>query len=342
MAFNTPLTKTEKYTFGRGVLYLALLDALGRPMGERDLGNVPGFTISVTTTRYKHKSSRTGQGITDLDIPTSTELAGKLDVEDMSDENQAIFVAGSVSTLVQEAGAVTNERIYNAENNREYQLGVTADSPTGARGVTAVSIKLYELLNAVARVNSEVVSVGQIFKVSTNVFVVTAVTGDAELASSAPAHATTSIGATTTDGDATVAFIGTTAAYTVDTHYLLSPEAARFGVVDGGALGQACALYTEITGNRLSFNVDYTKEANTRVQIKSSGGGSTACQLRFVADNAEGPNKDLFIAKCNVSASGDNAFITGEEIAKFSLDLGIAARDSATAQIIIDGRVVNA
>lgn len=337
MAFNTPLTKTENYTFGRGILYIAILDANDRPMGERDIGNVPGFTITVATERFKHKSSRSGQGITDLDIPISTELSGKLDVEDMSPENQALFVAGSVSTRTQAATPVTNERIYNAESGREYQLGVTSINATGVRGVTAVTVKLYELVNAVARANTTAYAVGDIFKVATDVFVIT-VAGTT--AGSAPTFTTTAIGDTTTDGSATAAFLGTTAALTLTTHYTLSAEAARIGIVAGGNLALACSLYNTVSGNYLSLSVDYTPQANTRTQIQSSGGGATSCQLRFIADNSEGDNKDLFLAKCNVSASGDNAFITSDDIARFSLEIGIAARDSSTAQIIIDGRVV--
>lgn len=337
MAFNTPLTKTENYTFGRGILYLAILDANDRPMGERDIGNVPGFTITVATERFKHKSSRSGQGITDLDIPISTELSGKLDVEDMSAENQALFIAGSVSTRTQAATPVTNERIYNAESGREYQIGFSSSNPTGVRGVTAVTVKLYELVNATARANSTAYVVGDIFKSTTNVFLVTTA---GTSAGSAPSFATTAVGDATTDGTAVVKYLGTTAAFTVTTHYLLSAESARIGIVAGANLALACDLYTEVTEDYLSLNVDYTPDANSRTQIQSSGGGTTTCQLRFIADNAEGDNRDLFIAKCNVSASGDSAFITDQDIARFSLEIGIAERDSSTAQVIIDGRVV--
>lgn len=336
VAFNTPLTKTENYVFGRGIIYVAVIDALGRPLGERDLGNTPGFTISVTTNRFKHVSARSGQAKTDLDIPISTELSGKIDIEDMSADNQALFIAGSVSTLTQAATPVTNERIYNAQSSREYQLGTTAGNPTGVRGVSSVTVKCYEMLNAAARVNTTAYAVGDIFKSTTNVFLVTTA---GTTAGSPPTYDTAAVGNTTTDGSAVVKFLGTTAAFTVDTHYSLSANAARVGIKSGAALGQACDLYTAtVPGSYLSLNVDYTPAANTRTQIESSGSGSVTAQLRFLADNAEGDNRDLFIASCSLSPSGDNPFITDNAISKFSLDIGINERDTSTAQIIIDGR----
>jgi len=332
--FDNKLTKSENYTFGRGVIVVAILDALGRPRGERDLGNTPGFTISVSTDRFTHTSSRSGQAKTDLDIPVATKLSGKIDIEDMSPENQALFLAGSVGTVTQAANPVTNERIYNLESDRYYQLGVSTQNPTGVRGVSAVTLKVYELLNAVARVNTTAYAKGDIFKSTTNVFIVT-VAGTT--AGSAPSFDTTAVGNTTTDGTATVAFIGTTSAYTVTTDYLLSTDAARFGVVAGSNLGKACDLAIA-NGVYLSANVDYTPAANSRTQITSSGSGSVTAQLRFIADNATGDNRDLFIASCSLSPSGDNPFITGNDISKFSIDIGINERDSSTAQVIIDGR----
>lgn len=335
---NVPLvTVTNHYKFGRGHLYLAVLDANNRPMGERHMGNCPGFACSVTTQRFKHTSSMSGQAITDLDIPISTELGAKITVEDMSAENYAIFLAGAASTVDQSSGSVTNERIYNVEANREYQLGTSTSNITGVRGVSAVTVKLYELLNAVARVNSTPYVVGDIFKSSTNVFLVTAA---GTTAGSAPSYTTTAIGDSTADGTATVKFLGTTGAFVADTDYKLDATLARIGVISGSNLALAGALYNTVTDGYLSFSVDYTKAANSRTQITAGGGGSTTAQLRFVADNPSGggDNQDLFIAKATLSPSGDNPFITGNAIASFTIDVGVNERDSNTPQVIIDGR----
>lgn len=338
MAFNAPLTHSENYVFGRGVCYFAQFDANGVPMGERDLGNVPGFTLTVTSEKAEHFSSRTGLRKKDLSVTISVAFDAKLTIEDMSADNLALFLAGSVATVTQAATPVTNERIHNAESGREYQLGVTTSNITGVRGVSSVTVKLYELVNATARVNSATYVAGDIFKSSTNVFLVT--TGGA-VAGSAPSFATGSVGAETTDGAATVAYLGTTGAFTVTTHYTLSAEAARVGIVAGGNLALACDLYTETTGSYLSLNVDYTPAANTRQQITSSGEGAVSGQFRFIADNAEGDNRDLFIASCNLAADGDLPFITEADVASGTFTLGVNERDTSTPQVIIDGRVAS-
>lgn len=337
MAFNTPLTHSENYIFGRGVCYFAKFDANGVPMGERDLGNVPGFTLTVTSEKKEHFSSRSGLRKKDLSVTISVAFDAKLTIEDMSAENLALFCAGSVATVTQAATPITNERIYNAESGREYQLGVTPSNITGVRGVSSVTVKLYELVNAAARANSTPYVIGDIFKSSTNVFLVTA---SGTTAGSAPSYTTTAIGDATTDGGATVKFLGTTAAFTVVTHYALSPESARVGIVAGANLALGCDLYTAVTGDYLSLNVDYTPAANTRQQVTSSGEGAVSGQFRFIADNAEGDNRDLFLASCNLAADGDLPFITESDVAAGTFTLGVNERDTATPQVIVDGRPV--
>ncbi len=334
-AFNTPLTKTENYVFGRGVCYFAPFDANNRPMGERDLGNIPGMTLTVTSETVEHFSSRSGLRRKDLSVTISVAFNASVTIEDMSADNLALFVAGSSETVTQAATPVTNERIYNAQSGREYQLGVTSSVITGVRNVGSVTVKLYELVNAVARADSTAYAVGDIYKSTTNVFLVTSA---GTSAGSAPSFVTTSVGSSTTDGGATVKFLGTTSAFTVTTHYLLSAAAGRIGIVAGANLALACDLYTSVTDGYLSLNVDYTPAAESRTQITSSGSGAVSGQFRFIADNAEGDNRDLFISSCNLSPSGDLPFITENTVASGTFALGVNERDSSTPQVIIDGR----
>lgn len=335
MPFNTPVTSTRNYTFGRGIAYLAILDDNLRPMGERDVGNCPGLNISITTEKVDHFSSRAGIKVKDKTVVLSVDFAGQLTTDDTNSDNLAAFIAGVVGTVTQVATPVTNERIYNAQPEREYQLGATVSNPSGVRTVSSVTVGLYELVNAVARVNSTAYVVGDIFKSSTNVFVVTTA---GTTAGSAPAFTTTAVGDATTDGTAVVKFLGTTSNFTVTTHYQLSSLSARVAILNTGILAEACDLYTTVTGNYLSLNVGYTPAANTREQITSSGNGELSCQFRFIADNAEGTNRDLFIASCTLAPSGEVSFITESDFASMVFDIGVNSRDSSTPQIIIDGR----
>jgi hypothetical protein len=339
MAFNNPLTKTQNYVFGRGVAYFAEFDANGRPMGERDLGNVPGLTLNVASETAEHFSSRSGIAKKDLTVTISVAFNSTVEIEDFSAENLALFLGGSVNQITQAATPVTNEVILNLRAGREYQLGATGANPTGVRGVSAVAVRAAELTNAVARANTTAYAVGDIYKSTTDVFLVTTA---GTSAGSAPAFVTTSIGAATTDGTAIVKYLGTTAAFTVTTDYLLSADAGRFGIEPAATLGQACTLYTDVTGGYLTGSVDYTPAANTRQQITSTATGSVAGQFRFVADNAKGENRDLFISSASLAPNGDLPFITGNEVAKAAFELGVNERDTSTPLVIIDGRPVTA
>lgn len=336
MAFHTPLTKTENIVLGRGICYFAPFDAAGVPMGERDLGQVESLSLTIEQQVESYYSKRTAVATKIVEYVTQTDFAGEFVVADMSADNIAMMLAGSKSTVTQSATPITNERIYNAQSGREYQLGALSGSPAGARNVSSVAVKLYELANAAARVNSATYVAGDIFKSSTNVFLVT--TGGA-VAGSAPSFVTSSIGAATTDGAAEVKYLGTTGAFTITTDYLLSAEAARVGIVTTGNLALACDLYTTVTGEYLSLNVDYTPAAESRDRMVTSGGGSILGQFRHVADNSIGTNRDTFISSCKLSTSGEIPLI-GEGTAAVTMRLGVNELDSSTPHILVEGRAV--
>jgi hypothetical protein len=336
MAFHTPLTKTENIVLGRGICYFAPFDAAGVPMGERDLGQVESLSLTIEQQVESYYSKRTAVATKLVEYVTQTDFAGEFVVADMSADNIAMFLAGSRSTVTQSATPIANERIYNAESGREFQLGALSGSPAGARNVSSVSVKLYELVNASARADTTAYAVGDIYKSTTNVFLVTTA---GTSAGSAPSFNTTAVGDATTDGTAVVKFLGTTAAFTVTTHYLLSAEAARVGIVAGANLALACDLYTEVTGDYLSLNVDYTPAAESRDRMVTSGGGSITGQFRHVADNSIGTNRDTFISSCKLSTNGQIPLI-GDGTAAVTMRLGVNELDSSTPHILVEGRSV--
>lgn len=335
VAFNTPLTRPKDYCFGSGEIFFAPFDANGVPKGARSLGNVPEFTLSVAIERVEHFSSRTAIRKKDLSKVISVDFAGSITFDEFSDENQALFLAGSIATITQAATPVTNERILNAQNDLHYQLGIPINE-TGVRDVTSVTIGLYELVNAVARVDSTAYAVGDIYKVTAGVYLVTTA---GTSAGSVPTMVTSSIGASTTDGTATVKYLGTTGNFTLTTDYILSAGSARIGIVDGGNIGLACDLYESVVpGSYLSINANYTPTAGTRTQISTSGAAAIDGRLHFISDNAEGKNRDVVIPSCSLGPEGDFPFITGTEIASATLSIGVNERDTSTPQILVDGR----
>ena len=111
-------------------------------------------------------------------------------------------------------------------------------------------------------------------KSSTNVFVVTAdgTTAAARRLSTRPTSATAR-----RTVRATVKFIGTTGAFTVADDYLLNAASGRIGIEpDGDIAAYGLRSHTEVTGDYLSLNVDYTPAAETRDRTTTSGSGSIA------------------------------------------------------------------
>ncbi len=335
MPFNTPLTKSENLVLGRGICYFAPFDAAGRPMGERDLGEVSELIIQVEAESESFYSFRTATRKKIKEWVTAVDFGSNFTINDMSAANLALVMAGTSSTVAQSATPITNERIYNAESGREYQLGASSSNPSGVRNVGSVSVFLHELKNAVARADSTAYAVGDIFKSTTNVFLVTTA---GTSAASPPTFDVTDVGDPTTDGTAVVKFLGTTAAFTVVTHYTLSAEAARVAIVPAANMGLACDLYTEVTDGYLSLSANYTPVAESRGRVTTSGAGSITGQFRFIADNSEGDNRDVFIPSCKLSPAGELPFITENETAAVQMRLGINEKDSSTAQIYVDER----
>ena len=338
MAFNTPLTIPNTLTLGCGTGYFAPFDANNRPLGQLDLGELTDCVLNGTSNNVKFISKRSAVAVVVSSAITDVEFGGSFTSRSMSDENLALFFAGTASTVSQTGATVSAERIYNAQSNRHYQIGVSSTNLTGVRNVTSVTVYLHELKNATARVDSTVYVKGDIYKSSTNVFLVT-VGGTS--AGSAPSFVTTSVGASTTDGGVTVKYLGTTAAFTLTTDYILSAEAARVGIVSTGAIAAACNLYESVMpGSYLSLSVGYTNDDIEMTDVRSSNAGALTGQFTFISDNAEGPNRTMFIPKCTLRPSGDVGFLS-DDYAEIAFEFGVSQLDSGTPQVLINGRPVS-
>ena len=92
--------------------------------------------------------------------------------------------------------------------------------------------------------------------------------------------------------------------------------------------------------NGQTIHVDYTPAAGTRSLVESGTSGAIDAELFFVADNANGDNRDLRIPLCSIAPSGELPFITGDEIGQMTFDIGVSTKDTSTPQIIIAGQDV--
>lgn len=92
---ETGLPNTDDYNLGRGILYFAPLDTDGTPLGYRDLGNAPEFSISVETETLEHQSSRAGLKVTDKEVLISQKVSLSLTLDEINFENLAALLSGT-------------------------------------------------------------------------------------------------------------------------------------------------------------------------------------------------------------------------------------------------------
>ncbi len=132
--------KYKDYLLGAGKLYFDRFNDDGDKVGERYLGNSPGFSITLESEDIEHESSDEAVSEVDRRIQLKVKRSGSLQVDNVSIENLALFIQGDIATVTQAAVAVVNEAISDVIQGYWYQLGNPATFPTGVRNVTSVVV----------------------------------------------------------------------------------------------------------------------------------------------------------------------------------------------------------
>lgn len=181
---TTGTPNTDDYNLGRGVIYIAALNASGKPdtAGWRDLGNVPEFNVSLESETLEHRSSRRGLQVTDKEVIISQDMNLSFAIDELNHENLALFFSGEKATHTNVAvagfakytmiSAVTLGRWYdivNSSGNRAYDIdatkltleegGVTALTEGVDYTVDAVMGRVFFLTTAVSLVGGQDISV---------------------------------------------------------------------------------------------------------------------------------------------------------------------------------------
>jgi hypothetical protein len=334
------VTVENKYTIPKGnVLFNQLLNGIYQ--GFRPMGNCPGFDLTVAVTTLEHTNSQGGLEVTDFKQATKIVRSAKIVCDNMSIENQKLFISANDATITQAATPVTNYNISLANSGRTYQLGANTSNPAGVRGVSAVAVRVYEGDTASARANSTPYLKGAFYVPATpNAhYYVCTIAGTS--AGSPPSFSTT--GTTFADGTATFKDLGLIIVpSTTDVNYKLDLSLGLLSVVATGTIAAASAFVASLGVTGLSgvgLNVDYTPTANSRTQLTTSTLAQLDGQLKFIADNPYGDNQDVFIPNASLSASGSLPFV-GSAIASMTMDVGVNQPDVSVPALFIDGRPV--
>lgn len=132
--------ETNEYQIPRGrVLFDPFDPNTGLTTGEDPFGNCPGFTVSIETEKSDHYSSETGLRQKDASTTVEVNRTATITCDNVSVYNLARFLSGSVETVSQTSGTVSDESI-TVLKGRQYQIGRTENNPAGARNITSVVV----------------------------------------------------------------------------------------------------------------------------------------------------------------------------------------------------------
>jgi hypothetical protein len=254
----------KEYTIGKGKVYFnAFATGTLNPIGERFLGNCPGFSFVAEAEYVEHYQSTGGVKVKDESVAIQFDSSGKLMIDNLSSANLAMFLFGTTVDLVQTAGAISNESITIRSKDAFYQVGVSTVNPTGVRKLDP----------------------------GTPVVV--------------------------TDGPAVITYVS-------GVDYTFDYDLGRLYVLPGSTMVIGAPVL-----------IDYTKLATTRNHV-ASGATQVEGQIRFIADNPVGIDKDVFMPYVKLTPAGEVELI-GDDWIELEFDLDVLTPSTGSA-VYIDGR----
>lgn len=118
--------------------------------------------------------------------------------------------------------------------------------------------------------------------------------------------------------------------YVLNTDYALDADSGMIYIIPAGAIT-----------NGQTIHVNYTATAGDRELVSSGDTGKIEGELRFIAHNGSGDNRDLRLPLCSLSPNGEIPFITADDIASFSFTIGVSQLNTSTSAVYIGGRLVS-
>lgn len=336
MAAPTTYTRTNEYKIPRGRPAFSRRREDGSYEGYRFFGNCPAFTLTVETENFQHINSEGGLNEVDLDVPISVTRSSNITVDNLSHENQAVWLGAAISSFVQDLTPITDESI-KVLADRTYQLGEAQDL-TGVRSVTVGTVSV----TGTTRANSTAYAKGVVLIPATpndHAYLVT-VAGTSH--SSPPTFPTD--GTTVADGTCTLLDLGVITSLVAGTDYATDGTLGLFSTPVAGKIGAAANKAYIAMGDDaatwagLNVLVDYTLSANTRTQIRTGSSAAVRGRLKFFADNPYGEQQDVLIPDCTLAPSGEQAFIAEGEVTSMEFAVGISILNSTTPAVILEDR----
>lgn len=116
--------------------------------------------------------------------------------------------------------------------------------------------------------------------------------------------------------------------YTAVTDYTIDYDLARLYIVPGGTIVDGTDLL-----------IDYTQEAKGWEEITSNDLGPALGALHFIAQNTDGPNRDVYFPRVRLYSTGNLSWKDRQKYMEMQFKADVLLR-SGMAQCYIDGRPV--
>lgn len=298
----------ENYTLGKGRLFFDQHDSTGALTGEKALGNAPALTFSMAVEKLDHYSSQSGLRAKDKSVVVEVTPTLNFTLDEVNKQNLNMLFFGSQTTNSQTGGDTTNQQIttsttqglyystgkrcigiwklvYSGAAGGPFDDGLTTEETiTGGTSTDTATVVYDDVANSTLYLidvtDTEFFDVGE------------TITGG-----TSSATATVVSIATWTEGEL-VAFDDTKASIYAASDYIVNCRAGLIGIAEGGAITDATTL-----------RIAYAWPTQTYYTISGLSQTSLEGQVRFVSDNAEGPQMELRAWKVNLTPDGDTAFI---------------------------------
>lgn len=133
----------QNHTLGRGEVHFALFKPGTQDAdGFRYIGNTPELNLTIESENLDHFSSDRGIREKDESVSLETNRTGSLITDHISPANIALFFFGSSEVISQASAAGLEYVIRGAKAGMSYQIGATAQNPSGAAGLSGVTVKV--------------------------------------------------------------------------------------------------------------------------------------------------------------------------------------------------------
>jgi hypothetical protein len=108
---------------GNFSVYVAELTAGGLPKGERHVGNCSNVTLNTTPDKLTKRENMTSARGVYKEVTRSTETIIKLTMDEITVENLALALYGTIASLAQSGAAVTAYEIEAVQQGLYYSVG---------------------------------------------------------------------------------------------------------------------------------------------------------------------------------------------------------------------------